>query len=192
MIDPEQLKQIQPTQGLPFKVQKIGHVVLNVADLERSLKFYVGVLGFRISDIYPDSMVPGGMAFMRCSPDHHGVALVGSAKEQSTNSGMHHMAFAVASLDEVFRSREHLRRQGVKIVYEGRRRAGCQIAVEFLDPDGHHLEIYWGLDEVGSDGRVRPPDEWRQTGSLEEAVDDAPPGQDTSLREPSLYLRKSQ
>ncbi len=192
MIDPEQLKQIQPTQGLPFKVQKIGHVVLNVADLERSLKFYVGVLGFRISDIYPDSMVPGGMAFMRCSPDHHGVALVGSAKERSTNSGMHHMAFAVASLDEVFRSREHLRRHGVKIVYEGRRRAGCQIAVEFLDPDGHHLEIYWGLDEVGSDGRVRPPDEWRQTHTLEEAVDNAPPGQDTSLREPSLYLRKSQ
>jgi catechol 2,3-dioxygenase-like lactoylglutathione lyase family enzyme len=192
MIDPERLKRIQPPQGLPFKVRKIGHVVLNVADLERSLNFYVGVLGFRISDIYPDSMVPGGMAFMRCSPDHHGVALVGSAKEQSTNSGLHHMAFAVASLDEVFRSREHLRRHGVKIVYEGRRRAGCQIAVEFLDPDGHHLEIYWGLDEVGSDGRVRPPDEWRQTGTLEEAVDNAPPGQDTSLREPSLYIRKSQ
>jgi catechol 2,3-dioxygenase-like lactoylglutathione lyase family enzyme len=192
MIDPEQLKQIQPPRGLPFKVQKIGHVVLNVSDLERSLNFYVGVLGFRISDIYPDSMVPGGMAFMRCNPDHHGVALVGSAKKQSARSEMHHMAFAVASLDEVFRSREHLRRNGVEIVYEGRRRAGCQIAVEFLDPDGHHLEIYWGLDEVGSGGAVRPPEEWRQTRTLEEAVDDAPPGQDTSLREPSLYVRKSQ
>ncbi len=191
MLDPEQLKQIQPPKGLPFKVQKIGHVVLNVADLEQSLNFYVGVLGFRISDIYPDSMVPGGMAFMRCSPDHHGVALVGGASKQTTNSGMHHMAFEVASLDEVFRSREHLRRHGVEIVYEGRRRAGCQIAVEFLDPDGHHLEIYWGLDEVGSNGTVRPPDEWRQTRTLEEAVDNAPPGQDTSLRQPSLYIRKS-
>jgi catechol 2,3-dioxygenase-like lactoylglutathione lyase family enzyme len=190
MIATEQLKQIQPPQGLPFKVQKIGHVVLNVTDLERSLNFYVGVLGFRISDIYPDSMVPGGMAFMRCSPDHHGVALVGSAKKESARSEMHHMAFAVASLDEVFRSRDHLRRHGVEIVYEGRRRAGCQIAVEFLDPDGHHLEIYWGLDEVGSDGAVRPPEEWRQTRTLEEAVDDAPPGQDTSLRESSLYVRK--
>jgi catechol 2,3-dioxygenase len=90
----------------------------------------------------------------------------------------------------VFRTREHLRRHGVEIVYEGRRRAGCQIAVEFLDPDGHHLEIYWGLDEVGSDGAVRPPEEWRQTRTLEAAVDDAPPGQDTSLREPSLYVRK--
>lgn len=191
MIDAEQLKRIEPPRGMPFKVQKIGHVVLNVADLERSLNFYVGVLGFRISDIYPDSMVPGGMAFMRCSPDHHGVALVGAAKKQSTHSGMHHMAFAVASLDEVFRSREHLRRHGVEIVYEGRRRAGCQIAVEFLDPDGHHLEIYWGLDEIGSDGIVRPADEWRQTRTLEEAVDDAPPGQDTSLREPALYVGKS-
>jgi len=191
MLDPEQLKQIAPPKGLPFKVQKIGHVVLNVADLERSLNFYVGVLGFRISDIYPDSVVPGGMAFMRCNPDHHGVALVGAASKQTKNSGMHHMAFEVASLDEVFRSREHLRRHGVEIVYEGRRRAGCQIAVEFLDPDGHHLEIYWGLDEIGSDGKVRPPDEWRQTRTLEEAVDNAPPGQDTSLRQPSLYIRKS-
>jgi catechol-2,3-dioxygenase len=67
MIDPEQLKQIQPPQEFAVQVRKIGHVVLNVADLERSLNFYVGVLGFRISDIYPDSMVPGGMAFMRCS-----------------------------------------------------------------------------------------------------------------------------
>ena len=36
--------------------------------------------------------------------------------------------------------------------FEGRRRAGSlQIAVEFCDPDGHRLEIFWGLDVVGSD-----------------------------------------
>ena len=40
--------------------------------------------------------------------------------------------------------------------------------------------------------KIQPADEWRQTHTLEEAVDNAPPGQDTSLREPSLYLRKSQ
>jgi catechol 2,3-dioxygenase-like lactoylglutathione lyase family enzyme len=192
MIDPEKLKEIEPPQGLPFKLRKIGHVVLNVTDLERSLEFYVKVLGFEVSDIYPESMVPGGMAFMRCSADHHGVALVGSAKAESKRIEMHHMAFEVASIDEVFRSRDHLRAHGVEIVYEGRRRAGCQVAVEFLDPDGYHLEIYWGLDQIGSDGSVRPPEEWRQTRTLEDAVDDAPPGQDTSLYDPSLYTGKSQ
>ena len=192
MIDPEKLKQIEPPRGLPFKVQKIGHVVLNVTDLGRALEFYVKVLGFKVSDIYPESMVPGGMAFMRYGADHHGVALVGSAKGASQRIEMHHLAFELASLDEVFRSREHLRDHGVEIVYEGRRRAGCQVAVEFLDPDGHHLELYWGLDQVGSDGGVRPQDEWRQTRTLEDAVDNAPPGQDTSLYDPSLYVGKSQ
>jgi catechol 2,3-dioxygenase-like lactoylglutathione lyase family enzyme len=188
-IDVQRLKQITPSKGLPFRIQKIGHVVLNVSDLQRSLDFYVGLLGFRVSDIYPDTMVPGGMAFMRCSADHHGVALVGSLKEASRRSEMHHMAFEVASLDEVFRSRDHLRAHGVEIVYEGRRRAGCQVAVEFLDPDGHHLEIYCLLDQVGSDGYVRPPEQWRQTRTLEDAVDDAPPGQDTTLLDRSLYRR---
>jgi catechol 2,3-dioxygenase-like lactoylglutathione lyase family enzyme len=186
MIDPEALRKVEPPTGLPFKVQKIGHVVLNVTDLGRSIEFYVGILGFRGSDVYPDTMVPGGMAFLRCGPDHHGVALVGAAKAASQRIEMHHMAFEVASLDEVFRSRDHLQKHGVKIVYEGRRRAGCQVAVEFLDPDGHHLELYWGLDQVGSDGITRPKEEWRQTKTLEAAIDDAPPGQDTTLQQPNL------
>jgi catechol 2,3-dioxygenase len=76
----------------------------------------------------------------------------------------------VATLDEVFRARAWLREHGVPIVFEGRRRAGCQIALEFRDPDGNNLEIYWGVDQVGTDGRVRPPSEWRQALTLEDAV----------------------
>lgn len=183
-IDAEKVAQIaamKTPNGTPFSIQKIGHVVLNVRDVERSARFYVETLGFAISDVYPDSMVPGGMVFMRFSPDHHGVALVGSATLESKRSEMHHMAFGVATLDEVFRARAHLETAGVQIVYEGRRRAGCQIAVEFLDPDGHHLEIYWGLDQVGHGGYVRPAGEWRQTKTLEDALENFPPGQDTTL-----------
>ena len=55
-------------------------------------------------------------------------------------------------------------------MFEGRRRAGCQLAVEFRDPDGNNLEIYWGIDQVGTDGSVRPPSEWRQALTLEDAV----------------------
>jgi catechol 2,3-dioxygenase-like lactoylglutathione lyase family enzyme len=191
MIDEVKVKSImamQPPKGVPFKITKIGHVVLNVRDVELSTKFYVEQLGFSVSDVYPDTMVPGGMVFMRYSPDHHGVALVGSAKNESTRSEMHHMAFEVTTLDEVFRARNRLREAGVHIVYEGRRRAGCQIAVEFLDPDGHHLEIYWGLDIVGHGGYVRPSSEWRQTKTLEQALVEFPPGQDTSLSDAALRI----
>ncbi len=180
------LQGLSPPKGIGFKIQKIGHVVLNVRDVSLSTRFYVEQLGFAVSDVYPDTMVPGGMVFMRFSPDHHGVALVGSATIESKRSEMHHMAFEVATLDEVFRARDRLKAAGVTIVYEGRRRAGCQIAVEFLDPDGHHLEIYWGLDQVGHGGYVRPPNEWAQTKTLVEALTNFPPGQDTSLADPSL------
>ena len=83
-------------------------------------------------------------------------------------------------------ARAHLQKHNVPIDFEGRRRAGAQVAVEFSDPDGHRLEIYWGLDQVGSDGQVRPPQDWREEFSLEAAIDNPPTGQDTTLGDPSL------
>ena len=172
---------------LPFAVRKLGHVVVNVADLEKSKRFYTEVLGFQPTDIYGDDKLPGGMVFLRCNGDHHCLALIGGAPPAGeARRTLHHLAFELATLDEVFRARDHLRRHGATIVYEGRRRAGCQVSVEFLDPDGHHLELFWGLDQIGTDGRVRPADEWRQTATLEDAVRFAPPGQDTTLHDASL------
>jgi catechol 2,3-dioxygenase len=175
------LRNMAPPAGLPFKVQKLGHVVLKVQDMQRAVAFYTGVLGFRVSDVYPDTMMKGGMVFLRCNSDHHCLALVGGAKDEASARELHHLAFELATLEELLRAREHLRRHGVTIDYEGRRRAGCQMAVEFRDPDNHFLELYWGLDQVGSGQRVRPPEEWREESTLEGAIANAPPGQDTTL-----------
>lgn len=179
--DIEELKKYVPPKGLPFNIEKIGHVVLRSSDLERSVQFYTQILGFHISDVYPEEMIPGCMVFMRCNPDHHGVALVGAGPGQSDHIELHHMAFEVSTLNEVFRSREHLRKHQVPIDFEGRRRAGCQIAVEFRDPDDHRLEIYWGLDQIGTDGYARPKEDWLQKFTLEEAVAHPVRNQDTTL-----------
>ena len=160
----------------PFELRKIGHVVLNVTDLDAAVRFYTETLGLQVSDRYPASMVPGGMVFMRVSTDHHGVALVGGASA-ADKSSLNHFAFEVGSPDEVFRARAWLKKQGVPIHFEGRRRAGCQLAVEFKDPDGNNLEIYWGIDQVGSEGHVRPASEWRQALTLEDALANPVPGQ---------------
>jgi len=185
-VDVEELKRLKRPQGLPFRINKIGHVVLNCSDLKRSVEFYTQVLGFQVSDVYPEEMVPGGMVFMRCASDHHGVALVGSMTAASPNVELNHFAFEVGTLDEVVRARDHLKKHKVPIDFEGRRRAGVQIAVEFRDPDGHRLEIYWGLDQVGSDGHVRPPSEWKGAHTLEQAIRDPVRGQDTTLADPKL------
>jgi len=188
-MDVEKLRNAVTPADLPFELKKLGHIVIRASDLQRSVDFYTQVLGFRISDVYPEDMVPGGMVFMRCNPDHHGVALVGGMPGRSEKRELDHFAFEVATLDEVFRARKHLRERGVPIVFQGRRRAGAQIAVEFLDPDGHHLEIYWGVDPVGPDGRVRPKEEWRQAHTLEDAVANPVAGQEIVLRDPSLFER---
>ena len=128
-----------------------------VDDQEKALAFYTDVLGFKVSDIYPEAMMPGGMVFLRCNGDHHCLALIGGLPATGdAKRTLHHLAFEVATLDEVFRARDHLQKAGASIVFEGRRRAGCQVSVEFLDPDGHHLELYWGVDQIGYDGRERP------------------------------------
>jgi catechol 2,3-dioxygenase len=161
---------------MQFQLRKIGHVVLNVTDLTRAVGFYTDVLGLEVSDRYPDSMVPGGMVFLRVNTDHHGVALVGGAPG-SEHTSLNHFAFEVGSLDEVFRARAWLRERGVPIHFEGRRRAGCQIAIEFRDPDGNNLEIYWNIDQVGTNAAARPASDWRQARSLEDAVANPVAGQ---------------
>ena len=185
-VDVEALRAAVSEARPPFSLNKIGHVVLRVSDLKRSVEFYTGVLGFKVSDIYGEDMMPGGMVFMRCNTDHHGIALVGGASGPAGKGDLHHLAFEVGTLDDVFRARRHLRERGATIVFEGRRRAGVQIAVEFLDPDGHNLEIYWGLDQIGTDGVARPRSEWRGATSLEEAIANPPPGQQPTLHDTSL------
>src|SRR6266513_4574253 len=189
MHDPSRVRQLRRLQGHPFRIGKLGHIVLNVRDVERSARFYTEVLGFEISDVYPEEMVPGGMVFLRCTPDHHGIALVGSMPTEAANVELNHIAFEVASLDEVVRARDHLRRHGVTIDFAGRRRAGCQLAVEFRDPDNHRLEIYWGIDQIGSDGRSRPAEEWNGVRGLAAEIADPVRGQDTTLHDSSLLGR---
>lgn len=184
--DARAIRDIEPPEDMPFKISKIGHVVLMVEDIDRSVAFYTQVLGFKVTDVYPDSMMKGRMVFLRFNEDHHGVALVGKGEGPAQHREMHHMAFQVETLDEVFRARDHLRANGVAVDFEGRRRAGCQISIDFRDPDGHFLEIYWGIDQVPWRGEARGPEEWLPTTSLEESVEKAPPGQDTKLADPGL------
>lgn len=160
----------------PFELRKLGHIVLNCSDLEASVRFYSELLGLKVSDQYENDLVPSGMVFLRCNTDHHGLALVGGASLGPATS-LNHFAWEVATLGEVFAARDFLHSRGVPIHFEGRRRAGCQIAVEFTDPDGNNVEIYWGIDQVGTNGWVRPPSEWRQAFNLEDAVANPVPGQ---------------
>ena len=185
-MDVQTVSQMHRPQGMPFRCNKIGHVALYVKDLERSAKFYTDVMGFSISDVYNDSVMPGGACSCAAPPTITALRCSSCRRASRRRAALHHMAFEVSTLDEVIRAREHLRHHDVPVHFEGRRRAGVQLAIEFTDPDGHNLEIYWGIDQVGSDGRVRPPEEWKGATSLEAAIADPVVGQDTTVQDRSL------
>jgi len=185
-MDMDRITAMKRPKGTPFRITKIGHIGLNVTDLERSTRFYTEVLGLSVTEAMGENARPGGLVFLRYNTDHHGIALFGGNQAPLQGGTLNHVAFEVGSLDEVFRVRDHLKKFGVVPHFEGRRRAGCQVAVEFRDPDGHELEVYWDIDQVGSEDTVRPASEWRAAQSLEAALLDPPKGQDVTLADPSL------
>ena len=159
----------------PVRVKKLGHVVFTVSDVERTTRFWTEILGFKVSD-----RNERGMVFLRCGADHHTVALAPASEKGTPNRkgqvGFDHCAFEVGSVAELFRIRDFLRAKGVPIVFEGRRGPGCNPGVEFLDPDGFVIELYASMDQIGWDGKSRPPEQWRRATSLEEAVANPVPG----------------
>jgi len=156
----------------PVKVKKIGHVVYRVSDVERTVRFWIDIMGFKESDRNEH-----GMVFLRNAADHHTIALAQAepgAKLGDPNDrgalGLNHFAMEVGSMDELFKIREFLKANGVPITYEGRRGPGSNPGVEFLDPDGYQLELYADMEQIGWEGKSRPAPFWRRATSLEEVV----------------------
>lgn len=157
------------TVTTPIHVKKLGHLVYEVSDIERSTAFWTDVMGFKVSDTNEQ-----GMVFLRTESDHHSIALVPSTKKERApaDAGLNfnHLAMEVDSVDTLFRARDFLLARGIPIFYEGRRGPGGNIGIEFYDPDGYLFEIYAGMDQVGTDGRSRPAEQFDRVKSLEDAV----------------------
>ena len=164
-------------QASPVKIKKIGHVVLSVSDIERSTKFWTEVMGFKFSD-----KNEVGMMFFRNGTDHHTVALMQATEKNELPKrgevGFDHMALEVATVSELFKIRDFLKSKGVTIFYEGRRGPGGNPGLEFYDPDGYKIEIYASMDQIGTDGRSRPANEWKRATTLEDAVANPLPNTD--------------
>jgi len=80
-----------PERGLRVTPRKLGHVLLFTPDMERLMRFYTGTLGMKLSD-----RSRGIIAFLRCTTDHHTLALLSSRAP-----GFHHASFQVGSVDEI-------------------------------------------------------------------------------------------
>ena len=123
------------SQGIP---RQLSHVALRVRSLDRAVEFYSQVVGLTLRS------QRGSAAFLGIREDvSHELALFtlpeGAAEPDPERVGMYHMAWEMASFEELERFHERLLASGARIAgYSDR-----QCNVMFLDPDGNELEAFW-------------------------------------------------
>lgn len=129
----------------------IGHVHLKVADLERSLAFWHGVLGFEIQQ-----RMGNQAAFISAGDYHHHLGLntwesAGGSPPPRHHTGLYHVAIRYPDRASLADALRRLVRAGIRL--DGASDHGVSEALYLHDPDGNGVELY----------RDRPADEWPRT-----------------------------
>lgn len=131
------------------KIVRLGHVVLNVTDLEAAHRFWVDDLGFGVSD-----RVEGVAEWLRCWPNplHHSLALL-----QADSNTLHHINFMVTDVDDIGKALNRLKNAEIPIVFgPGRHLPSTSIFLYFLDPDGNSAEFSFGMELFEETGAREP------------------------------------
>ncbi len=148
-------------QGVRFVTggMGMGHAVLPAADGEAALRFYAGVLGFRLRDSMrlaaelfgkPAGSPPVFMRFLGCNPRHHSLALA----PFPADSGLVHLMIEVATLDDVGKALDRCERRGAPVSATLGRHANDQMVSFYVrTPSGFDIEY-------GTDGMLVDDATW--------------------------------
>jgi catechol 2,3-dioxygenase len=135
---------------------RIGHVHLKVADIERALKFYCGVLGFELVQ-----KLGNQAAFISAGGYHHHIGLntwesAGGEPPPPGTTGLYHLAILYPTRADLADALKRLIAHGIAL--DGASDHGVSEALYLRDPDDNGVELY----------RDRPQDQWprNQDGSL--------------------------
>lgn len=126
----------------------IGHVHLKVADLDRALDFYTGVLGFELQQRFGDEA-----AFVSAGGYHHHIGLntwqsQGGSPPPPGSTGLFHLAIRYPTRAALADALKRLTEAGIRL--EGASDHGVSEALYLSDPDGNGIELYWD----------RPREDW--------------------------------
>lgn len=137
---------------------RIGHVHLKVADLERALGFYRGVLGFDLVQRYGTQA-----AFVSAGGYHHHIGLntwesQGALPPSARSTGLYHLAILYPDRPSLAQALKRVLDAGVEL--EGAADHGVSEAIYLRDPDGNGVELY----------RDRPEDQWPRASDGELAM----------------------
>jgi catechol 2,3-dioxygenase len=140
----------------------IGHVHLKVADLERAIGFYQGVLGFEVMQRYGRSA-----AFLSAGGYHHHIGLntwesLGGSPPPPGATGLYHVAILYPDRAQLADALRRLIDAGIPL--DGASDHGVSEALYLRDPDGNGVELYvdrprerWPVDQAGNLEMVTKP-----------------------------------
>ena len=120
---------------------RIGHVHLKVANLERALDFYSGVLGFNVTQRYGD-----GAAFISAGDYHHHIGLntwesLSGSPPPPHSTGLYHLAILYPTRDALADALRRVLAAGIRL--DGASDHGVSEALYLRDPDNNGVELYW-------------------------------------------------
>lgn len=147
-------RAVGPREAIPLG---LSHVVVNSSKREAVERFYRDQLGFQLSDWLGN----GFMSFWRCNTAHHSLAIV-----EMPFSSVNHVAFEVASIDDMLRGAGRVLRDGrARVMWgPGRHSAGDNTFFYFFDPFGNVSEYTSELLRVPNGWEPRghdQPDVWQ-------------------------------
>jgi catechol 2,3-dioxygenase len=119
---------------------RIGHVHLKVADLQRALDFYCGVLGFELTQRYGSQA-----AFLSAGGYHHHIALntwesAGGSPPPKGTTGLYHLAILYPTRGALANALRRVMASGIRL--DGASDHGVSEALYLRDPDGNGVELY--------------------------------------------------
>jgi catechol 2,3-dioxygenase len=130
---------------------RVGHVHLKVADLERALGFYCGVLGFELTQRYG-----ADAAFISAGGYHHHIGLntwesAGGSPPPPGATGLYHLAIVYPTRAALADALRRVLEAGIRL--DGAADHGVSEALYLRDPDQNGVELYWD----------RPRESWPRT-----------------------------
>jgi catechol 2,3-dioxygenase-like lactoylglutathione lyase family enzyme len=156
----------------PFKIRRLGHFGFNVVNMEACKRFYVDLLGFKVSDVADmasrlsdeqkstlTDLTPG--VFTRHNTDHHTFVLfnkqvMDTFRGEVSKITINQITWQVGSLEEVGGAARFFTERGARLQRVGRDMPGSNWHAYVYDPDGHINELYYGIEQVGWDGYSKP------------------------------------
>jgi len=122
----------------------LGHLVLYVDDLERTMKFYTELLGFRVSDFVNNGRFKLG--FLHCNPRHHSIAF---GQYPAAKQKIHHFMLQTREIDPVGRAFDEANAGAAPLVTTlGRHSNDEMVSFYMRNPSGFAVEYGWGAREI--------------------------------------------